>query len=129
MSHTQTASSDHGKPIAFLELRAVDRMERSNARAEDWCSSVDINRFWQMDAIWLVDNSIFCEETIRREPLKQLLAGVAVEVMNHAAFALKATSDNVKEANWIAIFVTLVLNGRMHFLNISSAFMSKCCLM
>ena len=85
-------------------------MKRSDACAEDRRCGIHVNRFWEMDAVRLIDNSIFCKETVRREPLEKLLASLAVEIVNHAAFAFETTANNVQKANSIAYLVTFLLD-------------------
>jgi hypothetical protein len=82
-----------------------------------------------MDAVRFIDDSIFCKEPVRSEPLEQLLASVAVEIVNHAAFALKTAADDVEKANFVTFLVTLVLHRWMHLLDITGAFVTKSGLM
>jgi hypothetical protein len=54
---------------------------------------------------------------------------VAVEIVNHAAFALKAAADDVEKANPVAFLVALVLDRLVHFFDISGAFVTESGLM
>ena len=82
-----------------------------------------------MYAVRLINNGIFCKEAVRCETLEQLLARVTVEIVNHAPLALKTAAYNVQKPNSVAFLVTLIFDGRMHLLNIASAFMTESSLM
>ncbi len=100
-------------------------MERGNPCTEYRSRGLHIDRFGQMYAVWLVNNGVLRKEAISCETLKQLLATMTVQIMNHAPFALKAAPYDVQEANPVAFLVALVLDGRMHLLNVACAFVAQ----
>lgn len=57
-------------------------MGTHDSRAEDGRSVLDVDRFGEMSAIWLVDQSVFGKEPISRESEQELLASLAVTVQS-----------------------------------------------
>ena len=62
-------------------------MDTHDSSAENGRSLLDVDRIWEMSAIWLVDQSVFGKEPISRESKQELLASLAVTVQSASTFA------------------------------------------
>lgn len=121
---THTRAND-SEPIALLELRVIDGVECCDARAENGRRSVDVNRIRQHNTIVHIGQCVLGKEAVGGEALKELFAAVTVEIVYHAALAFEAGAQDVKEADSIANAEPGVLDGRVHLLDVTGAFVAQ----